>query len=262
MEDRIPIELLSELTERMEALKDTMKRPCVANMKERRQNPTTILPFPPQLRLPWRHKRPCLHSFVDGTFLTTVWDSILQPLDAALNRTSGHHVIYPVRLTAKCRYPGDPPHIDVITAAVRKLSRGVAWIPLASVLAVISNWSPNPHLTSKVAESQFFQDVFDVLHSPLSDSELRGRFDALWKDRSAVPDLSTKVVPQRGELRSFVADRDRVSHLVGSIMHAVFHPRDKRVRASLTYSKVWKIRGKNIINKKVKVGSSKFVTEQ
>jgi hypothetical protein len=263
METQTADELLINFVARIQDLKRLVSQPCIANMKERRQNPTQMFPIPDNLRNLLPHYTQPIDAVMDDDvgFVEDLWSLLLEPFQRPCDYGSTRAI--PFKVTPKCAGPGEMCHNDYFNEAMRSVRRRdkdyIHFNELMGVLGKQREWVMAT--AGRLCDNQFFGDVMNVLASDLSDSSIRDSFDRKYRNHAPTARLRTKVVEQRCELRSYCYDEDVCSAVVGAMLHSTIHPQNKTQRSSLRYNKVWQIRGKNILQKEIKVRQGEFVME-
>lgn len=262
METQTAAELLDAFTKRVSNLSDLLRRPCIANRKERRQNPTWMFPLPAYIRriLPPFISQPT-EPDGDPQFVDDLWNTILEPFCAAASR--GPQFPIPFKVSVKTAAPGFGPHGDRLLHAMR-VSRTPPerFVRFSELYAVLGGTSQYELATrGSIGSSQFFADALSVLGSPLDNTEIREAFDRKYRQSAPSARLKTKVILQRCELRSFCYDEDIASAVVGGMLHSIIHPQNKTHRSALGYSTVWTVRGKNILQNEVKIRKGQTIME-
>jgi hypothetical protein len=242
-----PNAVCGHLEKRIYEIRELVRGPTIANLKERRQNPTVVLPPPSELSYSFPTLAPPRTLFsCDDVAMEKFWSSVLEPL-AQLRDGPRRRVLF-VSPSTKSRQVGQTSHKNLLMSQLRYLHRSTGRLPTLSGLCQSLGRSDEflTATTGAPGDNEFLRDVGGVVGSSMAPHILAG-FREKWRRSPADADLDIRFVENRGEERAFTNDRDALRSLVGSVVHSIFHPANKSARSQLAYSRVWKVKGKNVL---------------
>lgn len=247
MEPLRPEELITDLQRRLEDIVTLTNTPVIATLKERRQNSTTLLPIPDELRNFFPNLVSDQGYFTQNPpLIEELWLKLLEPFHSL-----GYLSVIPVlwlKPSLKSRQFQNSPHKLYLKSAVSRLQTPGAVVGLWDLANSLGYGQDLLQATSgSVETNEFFRAVNGVLSA--EDPDLAGPlFDERFRTHTPTAELSVKFIPERGEVRAFTQDHCCLRSLVGSAVHSIMHPSNKTDRAKLFYASIWRIKDKNLIS--------------
>lgn len=249
MEPQGPADLVSDLCDRLHDVELLTLRPTIATLKERRQNVTESLPpYEPRSSPLSSLTAPVDYPGWHPDSIDLLWSCLLEPLRALQRRLPWSRLV-PVRLSTKSVGPSGQDHCAYLTEAVRGLSHSretvVGLRDLSRRLGYADSYAL--YTSGGERESAFFSEVRAILTAG-GDDEVVQAFDSRYRAQPPEADLSVKFIPERGDVRAYTVDRNPLRELLGSAVHSILHPRDRQLRATFSYTSIWRITHKNLIS--------------
>jgi len=257
METQTSKELLAVWLDRLKELEELVLGANLSRLKERRQFATVPFPF----GLGNEERFP--NGDGEGWNSTLTLGFIVDPIATLLRRDLTYcHQQLAVHPSEKVRYLGRPCSIlEGLRRAIGRLEVDGRMGTLAELFLRYGRQDEYLVATGPggILEQPFVKDLLGLLSQVTVSREDWLLYRRMWPI-SVFADLREKLYPHRGEIRAFVADKDVLRSLLGSILHKLLLPSEDRAAEFEPYSDVFPRSGKHILSESWSISSVNELT--